>query len=168
MLRDKGREGNGEDEERERGTPRVGYVRNPEKYRVCVCVVIAATHCCTLRQTAYVVVDDTHAVLPEIARDQYWDELEINVPYTAATHQTRRDDYTATADNIELVYSNMLSLAYRLTSLTSRGHHQVLATDVRSVSQNNIKLPKSSTPLANCCKVDKNFQLLEFFAFRDS
>ena len=92
---------------------------------MCVCVVIAATHCCTLRQTAYVVVDDTHAVLPEIARDQYWDELEINVPYTAATHQTRRDDYTATADNIELVYSNMLSLAYRLTSLTSRGHHQV-------------------------------------------
>jgi len=56
-------------------------------------------HC----QTAYTIVDETHAVLPEIARDQYWDELEIRVPYTRATHQTRRGDYLATADNIESV-----------------------------------------------------------------
>jgi len=47
------------------------------------------------------VVDDSHAMLPEIARDQYWDELQIHLPYTVATQQTRRDDYLATADNIE-------------------------------------------------------------------
>jgi len=65
---------------------------------VCVCVCV-----CVCRQTAYAVVDDVHAVLPDLARDQYWDELEIQLPYTLATHQTRRDEYQATADNIELV-----------------------------------------------------------------
>jgi len=59
-------------------------------------------------QTAYTIVDDTHSVLPEIARDQYWDELEIHLPYSLATQQTRRDDYLATADNIELVNSDSL------------------------------------------------------------
>ena len=49
------------------------------------------------------IVDEAHAVLPEIARDQYWHDLEIQLPYTLATQQTRRDDYTATADNIESV-----------------------------------------------------------------
>jgi len=63
--------------------------------------MITATPCCVNGQTAYAVVDDTHATLPEIARDQYWDELEIRLPYTVATQQTRRDDYLATADNIE-------------------------------------------------------------------
>ena len=59
--------------------------------------------CGVCRQTAYLIVDETHAALPEIARDQYWDELKISLPYTVATQQTRRDEYTATADNIELV-----------------------------------------------------------------
>ena len=50
------------------------------------------------------IVDEAHAALPELARDQYWDELDIQLPYTLATHQTRRDPYTATADNIQSVY----------------------------------------------------------------
>jgi len=49
------------------------------------------------------IVDDTQAVLPEIARDQHWDELDVQLPYTLATQHRRRDAYTATADNIESV-----------------------------------------------------------------
>jgi len=56
-----------------------------------------------------VIVDDTHATMPEIARDHYWDAVDINLPYTLATQQKRRDDYTATADNIELVFEYLSS-----------------------------------------------------------
>jgi len=54
------------------------------------------------------IVDEAHAALPELARDQYWDELDIQLPYTLATHQTRRDPYTATADNIQSVPCGLL------------------------------------------------------------
>ena len=63
------------------------------------CNSVLHVHC----QTAYTIVDETHAVVPEIARDQYWDEPEIRVPYTLATQQSRRVDYVATADNIASV-----------------------------------------------------------------
>ena len=64
---------------------------------------LSVVKCILARQTAYMIVDEAHAVLPEVARDQYWDELQVQLPYTLATQQTRRDDYTATADNIESV-----------------------------------------------------------------
>jgi hypothetical protein len=35
-------------------------------------------------QFSYLLVDEMHAAHPELIRDQYWDEVDFELPYTAA------------------------------------------------------------------------------------
>jgi len=50
------------------------------------------------------------------------------LPYTLATHQTRRDPYTATADNIQSVYE------------TDHDHHDVIR-NVRRIFVRGVNAP---------------------------
>ena len=38
---------------------------------------------------SYLIVDEMHQEHPELIKDQYWDEIEFEVPYTAAAEHFR-------------------------------------------------------------------------------
>ena len=40
---------------------------------------------------SYLIVDEMHAEHPEMVRDQFWDDLYPELPYTAAAEETRTD-----------------------------------------------------------------------------
>ena len=40
-------------------------------------------------QVSYLIVDEMHAEHPEMVRDQFWDDLYPELPYTAAAEETR-------------------------------------------------------------------------------
>ena len=52
-------------------------------------------------QVSYLIVDEMHADHPEMVRDQFWDDLYPELPYTAAAEETR------TGKNIAFLASNM-------------------------------------------------------------
>ena len=52
-------------------------------------------------QVSYLIVDEMHAEHPEMVRDQFWDDLYPELPYTAAAEETR------TGKNIAFLASNM-------------------------------------------------------------
>ena len=40
-------------------------------------------------QIAYLIVDEMHEDHPELIKDQYWDDVEFELPYTAAAAEYR-------------------------------------------------------------------------------
>jgi hypothetical protein len=50
---------------------------------------------------SYLIVDEMHKELPELIKDQYWDNKEFLIPYTEAASHYRKDAYLSSADYIE-------------------------------------------------------------------
>ena len=44
------------------------------------------------RQVCYLLVDEMHSEHPELIKDQYWDEVDFEPPYTAASAFSRNPD----------------------------------------------------------------------------
>ena len=42
-------------------------------------------------QVSYLIVDEMHSEHPDMVRDQFWDDLFPELPYTAAAEETRTD-----------------------------------------------------------------------------
>ena len=40
-------------------------------------------------KVAYLIVDEMHSEHPELIKDQYWDEVDFELPYTSAADQHR-------------------------------------------------------------------------------
>lgn len=58
---------------------------------------------------SYLIVDGMYEELPEMMKDQYWDNDEFQLPYTGASQQFQKDEHIGSAANIELVASNAYS-----------------------------------------------------------
>jgi hypothetical protein len=41
------------------------------------------------QQVSYLIVDEIHNEHPELIRDQYWDNVNFNMPYTMGSQQFR-------------------------------------------------------------------------------
>jgi len=55
-------------------------------------------------QEAYLVVDTTYEILPEMIKDLYWNQTNFNVPYTAATQHTNKQIFLGSAVDMEYVF----------------------------------------------------------------
>ena len=53
-------------------------------------------------QVSYLIVDEMHAEHPEMVRDQFWDDLYPELPYTAAAEETRTDPIFGGTANYEV------------------------------------------------------------------
>ena len=42
-------------------------------------------------QVSYLIVDEMHSEHPDMVRDQFWDDLFPELPYTAAAEETRTE-----------------------------------------------------------------------------
>ena len=52
-------------------------------------------------QVSYLVVDEMHSDHPELIKDQYWDEVDFELPYTAAAEQFKMDPHMGSAVDIK-------------------------------------------------------------------
>jgi hypothetical protein len=53
-------------------------------------------------QLSYLVVDEMHAEHPELIKDAYWDEYDIDLPYTLASESYRpTSPFLGSAINIQ-------------------------------------------------------------------
>lgn len=53
-------------------------------------------------QVSYLIVDEMHAEHPEMVRDQFWEDLYPELPYTAAAEETRTDPIIGSTANYEV------------------------------------------------------------------
>jgi hypothetical protein len=54
-------------------------------------------------QISYLIVDGMHAETPELIKDQYWDTVQFQIPYTEAAIQYQKDQELSSTDYIKLV-----------------------------------------------------------------
>ena len=54
-------------------------------------------------QVSYLTVDEMHAEHPEMVRDQFWDDLYPELPYTAAAEETRTDTVMGGTANYQVL-----------------------------------------------------------------
>ena len=50
-----------------------------------------------LLQISYLIVDDMHAEHPELIKDQYWDQQDFDLPYTAESLNHRDEIHVGSA-----------------------------------------------------------------------
>lgn len=53
----------------------------------------------------YTIVDDMHSEMPELLRDQYWDQVSFEIPYTHASLQYQKPPIGNSTDFIESVFA---------------------------------------------------------------
>ena len=53
-------------------------------------------------QVSYLIVDEMHSEHPEMVRDQFWDDLFPELPYTAAAEETRTEPTIGGTYNYEV------------------------------------------------------------------
>jgi len=52
-------------------------------------------------QMSYIIVDEMHSEHPELIKDQYWDDLQFELPYTAASQPYKvAEQHVGSAANI--------------------------------------------------------------------
>jgi len=52
-------------------------------------------------QTTYLIVDDMHQNIPELTKDQYWDETDFQLPYTEETLRYQKEAVLGSAADLE-------------------------------------------------------------------
>ena len=52
-------------------------------------------------KVSYLIVDEMHNEHPELIRDQYWDEVQFDIPYTDASAPFRRESFLGSAMKLE-------------------------------------------------------------------
>jgi hypothetical protein len=59
--------------------------------------------CClhNICQVSYLIVDGMYEELPEMMKDQYWDNEEFQLPYTGASQQFQKEEHVGSAAKIE-------------------------------------------------------------------
>jgi len=58
---------------------------------------------CFVFKVSYLIVDGMYEELPEMMKDQYWDNQEFKLPYTEASQPFNKEEHVGSAANIELV-----------------------------------------------------------------
>ena len=53
-------------------------------------------------QVSYLIVDEMHSEHPDLVRDQFWDDLYPELPYTLAAEETRTDPVIGGTANVEV------------------------------------------------------------------
>ena len=68
---------------------------------------------CFVTKVSYLIVDGMYEELPEMMKDQYWDNQEFKLPYTEASQPFQKEEHVGSASKIELVTVEKFVLAIR-------------------------------------------------------
>ena len=50
---------------------------------------------------SYLIVDEMHAEVPELAKDQYWNKMDLDIPYTVGTQASMFKDNIDSDDDTD-------------------------------------------------------------------
>jgi len=111
-------------------------------------------------QQAYMIVDGMHEEHPELLRDQYWDTLDIELPYTAATIQHQKPEHIGSAISLQVPASAKQFVASSMSKISEEGTNQRSLDEAdKSSDQQGLSNLNSASDLGKSLGSPTNFLL---------